>query len=54
MAKALADSDVSGRIVSFDVLPHEQAHALELRARLDGPRTRAELLCDYAPSSSAT
>lgn len=48
MAKALADSGASGKIVSFDVLPHEVPILWNCVRDADGPRTRAELLHDYA------
>jgi methyltransferase family protein len=49
MAKALDDEGASGKIVSFDVLPHDTPILWNCVLDGDGPRTRAELLRDYAP-----
>ncbi len=48
MAKALADAGGGGRIVSFDILPHDAQILWNCIRDADGPRTRAELLEDYA------
>ena len=48
MAKALNDTGASGKIVSFDVLPHETRILWNCVRDVEGPRTRAELLHDYA------
>lgn len=48
MAKALDDVGGTGKIVSFDVLPHEVSILWNCIRDADGPRTRADLLRDYA------
>jgi predicted O-methyltransferase YrrM len=48
MAKALDDSGASGTIVTFDVLPHDVRILWNCVRDSEGPRTRAELLEDYA------
>jgi predicted O-methyltransferase YrrM len=48
MARALADVGSAGRIVSFDVLPHETPILWNCIRDADGPRTRAVLLQEYA------
>ena len=48
MAKALADAGATGKIVSFDVLPHDAAILWNCIRDAEGPRTRADLLHDYA------
>lgn len=48
MAKALHDSGAAGRIVSFDVLPHDARILWNNIRDVEGPMTRAELLKDYA------
>jgi predicted O-methyltransferase YrrM len=48
MAKALSDADACGTIVSFDVLPHDASILWNCVLDADGPRTREELLRDYA------
>ena len=48
MAKALADAGASGKILTFDVLPHDAPILWNCIRDVDGPRTRAELLGDYA------
>jgi predicted O-methyltransferase YrrM len=48
MAKALDDGGAAGRIVSFDVLPHDVAMLWNCLRDAEGPRTRAELLHEYA------
>ena len=48
LAKALADGGASGKIVSFDVLPHDQRIFWNCIRDVDGPATRAELLSAYA------
>jgi len=48
MAKALSDTGASGKIVSFDVLPHDAPILWNCVRDAEGPRTRAELLRDYA------
>src|SRR4051794_16022524 len=48
MAKALDDAGASGKILSFDVLPHDVDLFWNCIRDADGPRTRAELLSDYA------
>lgn len=47
LAKALADAGASGKIVTFDVLPHDQPMYWNCIRDADGPRTRAELLREY-------
>ena len=47
MAKALADADVAGKIVTCDVLPHNQEMYWNSITDHSGPRTRAKLLIDY-------
>ena len=49
MAKAMDDAGATGKIVSFDVLPHDVAILWNCVRDADGPRTRADLLCDYRP-----
>ena len=49
MAKALDDTGATGKIVSFDVLPHDVSILWNCIRDADGPRTRAALLQDYAP-----
>ncbi len=48
LARALDDAGASGKILSFDVLPHDVEMLWNCVADADGPRTRAELLRDYA------
>lgn len=48
MAKALHDCGAAGRIVSFDVLPHDAPILWNTFRDVDGPMTRAQLLEDYA------
>ena len=47
MAKALDDAGATGKIVSFDVLPHDVSILWNCIRDADGPRTRADLLQDY-------
>jgi predicted O-methyltransferase YrrM len=48
MAKAMDDAGATGKIVSFDVLPHDAAILWNCVRDAEGPRTRADLLQDYA------
>jgi len=48
LAKALHDAAATGKIVSFDVLPHNTAILWNCVLDADGPRTRAALLGGYA------
>jgi predicted O-methyltransferase YrrM len=48
MAKALDDAGATGKIASFDVLPHEVEILWNCVRDADGPRTRAALLSDYS------
>ncbi len=48
MARALDDAGVPGKIVTFDILPHDIPMYWNCIADKDGPRTRAELLAPYA------
>ena len=48
LAKAMDDGGATGKIVSFDVLPHDVAILWNCVRDAEGPRTRAELLRDYA------
>jgi len=48
LAKALADTGASGKIVTFDVLPHDVEILWNCVRDVEGPRTRADLLGDYA------
>ena len=48
LAKALDDAGATGKIVSFDVLPHDVKILWNCVRDADGPRTRADLLQDYA------
>ena len=48
MARALADADTEGKIVTLDVLPHRVPMLWNCIDDVDGPRTRAELLDEYA------
>lgn len=47
MAKALADSAQSGKIITFDVLPHDIKMYWNCIADVSGPKTRFELLKNY-------
>jgi predicted O-methyltransferase YrrM len=47
LAKALADSGASGKIATFDVLPHDVPIYWNCVRDADGRRTRAELLAAY-------
>jgi len=47
MAKALQDADTEGKIITFDVLPHNTKMYWNCIDDLDGPKTRAKLLSDY-------
>lgn len=47
MAKALDDSGATGKILTFDVLPHDAEILWNCLRDADGPRTRADLLRDY-------
>ena len=49
MAKALDDAKVSGKITTFDILPHDQPILWNCIADIDGPKSRAELLLEYEP-----
>ena len=48
LAKALDDAGATGKVVTFDVLPHDVPIFWNCVRDADGPRTRAELLQDYA------
>lgn len=48
MAKALDDAGATGRIASFDVLPHDVKILWNCVRDAEGPRTRADLLRDYS------
>jgi hypothetical protein len=47
LARALADAGASGKIVTFDVLPHDTPMYWNSVVDATGPRTRSELLADY-------
>ena len=47
LAKAMDDAGATGKIVSFDVLPHDARILWNCIRDADGPRTRADLLQDY-------
>jgi len=47
MAKALADQNRSGTIITFDVLPHRTQMYWNCIDDLEGPKTRAELLTPW-------
>jgi predicted O-methyltransferase YrrM len=47
MAKAMDDAGATGKIVSFDVLPHDVEILWNCIRDAEGPRTRADLLRDY-------
>jgi predicted O-methyltransferase YrrM len=47
LARALSDSGQSGKIVTFDVLPHDVSMFWNCIADAQGPRTRADLLHEY-------
>ena len=47
LAKALDDTGATGKIVSFDVLPHDSRILWNCIRDAEGARTRAELLDDY-------
>lgn len=48
MAKALADADIEGKILTFDVLPHNVKMYWNCVDTVEAPKTRAELLVDYS------
>jgi hypothetical protein len=48
LARALADAGATGKIASFDVLPHETPMFWNGIHDADGPRSRAQLLAPYA------
>jgi predicted O-methyltransferase YrrM len=48
LARALEDAGATGKILSFDVLPHDARILWNCIRDADGPRTRAELLEGYA------
>ena len=48
MAKALDDGNASGKILSCDVIPHDVSIFWNCIKDTEGPRSRAELLVDYA------
>jgi predicted O-methyltransferase YrrM len=48
LAKAMHDTGASGKIITFDVLPHETKILWNCVLDASGPRTRAELLHEYA------
>ena len=47
MAKAMQDSDQQGKIVTFDVLPHDLSMFWNCISDQEGPMTRSEMLRDY-------
>lgn len=49
LAKALDDTGATGKIVTFDVLPHDVEILWNCVRDAEGPRSRADLLRDYAP-----
>jgi len=49
MAKALSDAGMPGTILTFDVLPHDVKMYWNCIADVEGVKTRAELLAEYAP-----
>ena len=49
MAKALVDARLDGKIITFDVLPHNVKLYWNCIDDADGPRTRSELLKAYLP-----
>jgi hypothetical protein len=48
MARALSDAGAGGRVLTFDVLPHETPILWNCLLDEDGPRSRKALLADYA------
>jgi predicted O-methyltransferase YrrM len=48
MARAMDDAGATGKIVTFDVLPHDVRILWNCVRDVDGPRTRADLLHEYA------
>ena len=48
LARALSDADASGKVITFDVLPHDVGILWNCVRDADGPCSRAELLADYA------
>jgi predicted O-methyltransferase YrrM len=48
MAKAIDDSHINGKIISFDVLPHQTKMYWNCVADHEGKKTRAELLNNYS------
>ena len=47
MARALWDANASGKITSFDVLPHDEAIYWNCYRDVEGRRSRADLLSEY-------
>lgn len=47
MAKALKDSGAAGKIVTFDVLPHDAPIYWNCVADVEGAKSRSDLLVDY-------
>jgi len=47
MARALADANVDGRIITFDVLPHDTPMYWNCIDDMDGPKSRRALLGNY-------
>lgn len=48
MARAMADAGVGGRLLTFDVVPHDVPMYWNCISDMDGPRSRRELLEDYS------
>lgn len=49
MAKALADADVPGMVLTIDMLPHDRPMLWNCIDDHDGPKSRRQLLADHAP-----
>ena len=48
LARAMQDSGATGKILTFDVLPHDVPMLWNCLLDVDGPRTRAQLLADWS------
>ncbi|MDB5012132.1 MAG: hypothetical protein JWQ25_334, partial [Daejeonella sp.] len=48
MAKALSDAEKQGKIITFDIIPHDTKMYWNCIADLTGPKSRSELLTKYS------
>jgi predicted O-methyltransferase YrrM len=48
MAKAMADAGIEGKLLTFDVLPHQTKMYWNCIDDTEGPRTREELISNYS------